>query len=337
MSSKQRRKPSRASSKLPNVPHRPVLADTALAYLRVRPDGHYVDATAGAGGHSALIAEQLTSGRLIAVDRDPSAVALASKRLKKYKQARVVQGNYGNLGQILADEGLANVDGVLIDAGVSSMQLDEAGRGFSLQEEGPLDMRMTPEGTTAATFLSTLSVEELRDILKKYGDVPKARRIAKAILARRNANTLNTTSDLREAVAEGLGITKKTPDEAYQVFQAIRIAVNDELRWLDMGVEQAVHHLNPEGRIVVISFHSGEDGVVKKVLKKYSKKRHELKPDGRIERVIPPELRLVTKRPVTPTEAEIRENPRARSAKLRAAEKLALEKNSLGEKPCVDM
>ena len=302
------------------------MADRVLHWLNVDPDGVYVDCTAGAGGHSSLIAERLTGGRLIALDRDTDALALAAERLKPYVQAETVHGNYGELPSILANLGVDTVDGVLIDAGVSSMQLDRSERGFSVQDEGPLDMRMNQsEGADAAAFLSAATKESLADVLKEFGDIAKPKRIAKSILARRQENRLHTTKDLAAAVNEALGVKGKLAQEVYAVFQAIRIAVNDELRWLELGVKNGVNVLAPGGRIVVISFHSGEDRIVKNVFKSYSKKRDMLDGLGRVTHSRPAIIKSLTKKPETPCDEEIAGNPRSRSAKLRAAEKLAVD------------
>lgn len=305
--------------------HVPVLAGAALEYLRVREEGVYVDCTAGAGGHASLIAQQLgPSGRLIAIDRDPVAVALATDRLAPYRQAEVHRGNLGALGAILGELGIERVDGVLIDAGVSSMQLDRAERGFSFQEEGPLDMRMGPDAkSTAAEYLSQVEESELARVLREYGDLKKAKRIAAAICRRRDAGTLETTKDLADTVGEVFDFVQGTPMETRRVFQSIRIAINDELGALKAGLEQGIDALAPEGRIVSISFHSGEDRVVKNVLRSGSQAHNELYPDGRVKEVHAARLRLLTSKPILPSEDEIDQNPRAQSAKLRAAERIA--------------
>jgi 16S rRNA (cytosine1402-N4)-methyltransferase len=302
--------------------HVPVLAGPAIEWLNVRENGVYVDCTAGAGGHAALIAARLTSGRLIALDRDPSAVERTTLRLQPYPFASVHHRNYGELATLLAELGLPHVDGVLLDAGVSSMQLDEPDRGFSLQAPGPLDMRMdSTSRQTAQSLLESINEEELAELLVRYGDVPRARRIARGILARRDENRLTTTADLSEAVAHALNL-QRTPEEARTVFQAIRIAVNDELRWLEAGLEQAIDVLAPGGRLVVIAFHSGEDRIVKNVLRDASRRQQRLHPDGRVAEVLPPRMKLLTRKPVLPNDDEVRDNPRAHSAKLRAAERL---------------
>ncbi len=304
--------------------HVPVLAEAAVAWLAVRPDGVYVAATAGLGGHSALIAERLGGGgRLVALDRDPDAVSRASERLRPYRQASVHHANYGEMLETLVRLGAGPVDGVLLDAGLSSRQLNSSERGFSFQEDGPLDMRMDPtRGMTAEEYLAGAPEAELAQVLRHYGDVGPAKRIARAIVRRRESGGLHRTSDLMAAVGEGLDFVRGVPEEVRTVFQAIRIAVNEELRWLEAGLRQAVQVVKPGGRLVVITFHSGEDRVVKRIFQEMSRPRRELESDGRIRTVIPPELRVLTPKPVLPEAEEVRENPRAKSAKLRAAEKL---------------
>ena len=303
--------------------HVPVLAEAALAWLAVHPDGTYVDCTAGAGGHACLIAAKLTAGRLVALDRDPAAVARAAERLQPYPCAEVHHANYGYLKDTLVALGVSQVDGILLDAGCSSMQLNESERGFSFQEAGPLDMRMDPtSGVSAAEYLSRVSEEELVTVLRQYGDVGPVRRIAKAILRRRLEKPFAQTSDLVEAVRAGLDFVTGMPDEVRTVFQAIRIAVNEELHWLQKGLREAMEVLKPGGRLVVIAFHSGEDRVVKDLFREASRPRRIFRPDGRVESTIQPILQLLTPKPVTPDTVEIRRNSRSKSAKLRAAERL---------------
>lgn len=303
--------------------HRPVLADEAIHWLRIREDGVYVDCTAGAGGHAERIAQRIPRGRLIALDRDPVAVRAAADRLRTYPCAVVAHRNYDELAAALAEFEVGQVDGILIDAGVSSMQLDESARGFSFQQEGPLDMRMdTTRGMTAAEYLQTVDGPALAGVLKEYGDVGPARRIADTIVRRRNSGRLETTRDLAEAVAEALPFVHGAPAETRQVFQAIRMAVNDELGCLHRCIDIAMDALAPEGRLVAISFHSGEDRVVKRALAEASRVRRELALDGRVRRTIAPRMRLLTRTPVVPGADELARNPRAHSAKLRAAERL---------------
>jgi len=305
--------------------HVPVLVGPALDWLAVRPEGVYVDCTAGAGGHAEQIARRLTTGRLIALDRDPHAVALSRERLARFPQATVLHRNYGELTAVLRELAAGPVDGVLIDAGVSSMQLDDPARGFSFQEEGPLDLRMdATAGPTAAEFLARITEHDLARLLREYGDVGPAQRIASAIVSRQRAGRMRTTADLAEAVQEALAfVTRGMPAEVRTVFQALRIAVNEELRWLETGLMQSIEALAPGGRLVVIAFHSGEDRIVKNVFRAAGRPRRERYPDGRTRSVTEPVLKILTRRPVTPGAAEIAANPRARPAKLRAAERLA--------------
>jgi 16S rRNA (cytosine1402-N4)-methyltransferase len=302
------------------------MADTALAWLRVRAGGTYVDCTAGAGGHSALIAGRLEGGRLLALDRDPEAVARAAKRLAPFAGAQVRRANYADLAAVCAAAGIRAADGVLLDAGVSSMQLDKADRGFSFQAEGPLDMRMDPDSSvTAADWLRTVPETELAATLRRLGDVGPAKRIARAVSKAAADGALATTRDLRDAVHDALGMPRARPrelQETRQVFQAVRIAVNDELGALTTAVAQAVDLLAPGGRLVVIAFHSGEDRIVKDALRAASRPARTFRPDGRLETERPPRLRVLTKKPVQAGEDECRRNPRANSARLRAAEKL---------------
>lgn len=308
----------------PAPAHTPVLAEEALQWLQVKPGGDYVDCTAGLAGHSVLIAERLTTGRLIALDRDPESVAIARARLAPFPNARVVQANYGELESVLSDLGVEAVDGVLIDAGFSSMQLDDPRRGFTFQEEGPLDMRLdTTSAPTARDFLATVAEPDLARMLKEYGDVRPARRIAAAIVRRRDRGQMQTTTDLAAAVSEALDFVTGQPDEIRTVFQAVRIAVNEELRWLEKGMGAAVNVLRPGGRLVAIAFHSGEDRVIKNALRDASRARRELYPDGRVRSVRPPLIKVLTPKPVKPGAQEILKNPRAKSALLRAAERLA--------------
>jgi len=294
-----------------------------LKWLDIRPDGTYVDCTAGAGGHSASIVPLLSGGRLIALDRDPAAVALASERLAPYSNVTIVNANYARLSRVLEELGAGPVQGILIDAGVSSMQIDDPNRGFSLQHEGPLDMRMNPaEGVTALEYLATTDPGDLAKALREYGDVGPARRVAKLLSARAREGRIRTTVDLVRAVQEALSFVRGIPEEVRTVFQAIRIAVNDELAGLGEGLRHAVECLAPAGRLVVISFHSGEDRIVKNFMNREGKVLREFQPDGRLKREIPPRLRILTRKPVVPDAAEVRENPRAHSARLRAAERV---------------
>ncbi len=304
--------------------HVPVMAETALALLRIRADGIYVDATAGAGGHAVRIASQLQGGRLIALDRDQDAAALSAERLADYPCATVITANYSALDAVLTRMGIGQVDGVLFDLGVSSMQLDTDARGFSFQTDGPLDMRMDQTAAVdAATWLAHVSRPELVSVLRAYGDVGPAGRIADKILARRDAHQLTRTSDLVAAVSEALPFVSGVPAEVRTVFQAIRMAVNEELQHLEAGLGQARARLAPGGRIVAITFHSGEDRVVKRVFRAWTRPEQLLRPDGRVLEKRAPDMQRVTRKPVLPTADEMTRNPRSKSAKVRAVERLA--------------
>jgi 16S rRNA (cytosine1402-N4)-methyltransferase len=306
--------------------HIPVLAEAVLQWLAVRPDGVYVDCTVGGGGHAGRIAATLRSGRLVGLDRDLVSVMLARERLAEYSNVTVLHRNFGELAEVLKEFGIDRIDGALIDAGYSSMQLDDAQRGFSFQEEGPLDMRMDrTAGPTAAQWLAEVSEPELARVLREYGDVGPARRIARAIHRRRDSQGLRTTRDLVEAVADALDFVHGMPEETRTVFQAVRMAVNDELRWLEAGLRAGLEVLAPGGRIVVISFHSGEDRIVKNTFRAASRVQRELYPDGRVRARIPARIRILTPKPVQPGPEEVRNNPRAHSARLRAVEGLVEE------------
>lgn len=304
--------------------HESVMAEAAIAGLKIRPEGVYLDCTAGAGGHAVRIAEQIPNGRLIALDRDKSAVVLASQRLASFKNAEVVHANYADLGDVLSKLEIDAVDGILIDAGVSSMQIDRHERGFSFQGDGPLDMRMdTSQGVPASTMLAATTPDTLAQALKRYGDVRLAKRIARQILLRSDAGQLETTNDLRTAICDALDFVHGEPEEIRTVFQAIRMMVNQELENLDQGIREGIAHLNVGGRLVVLSFHSGEDRVVKQLMQTYSRKRQEFHPDGRVKSEERPLLKRITRKPILPDEDEVRRNPRAKCAKMRIAERLA--------------
>ena len=285
--------------------HVSVLYAPALEYLAIRPDGIYVDATFGAGGHSRGILERLTTGRLIAVDADPSA----QDRLPSHPAFTFIQANFRELPRILDDLDVPLIDGALFDLGVSSMQFDQAERGFSFQQRASLDMRMNPlEGRSAYDILSTASETELADIFFHYGQERAARKIARVIVHRRQTGRLPDTTTEFAALISGLLHQKGKREKihpATRVFQALRIAVNDELDSLKDGLHSAVSRLRTAGRVVAISFHSLEDRIVKT----------SFRDDARLE--------VLTRKPLGPTEEEIAANPRARSAKLRAAQKKA--------------
>jgi 16S rRNA (cytosine1402-N4)-methyltransferase len=298
------------------------LLEEAVDALAVKPGGTYVDATFGRGGHSRLILQRLNeTGRLIALDRDPAAVAagreIADARLK------VIHAAFSGLREVLRAEAVGGVDGVLLDLGVSSPQLDEAERGFSFRQDAPLDMRMdTTRGQTAAEWLAQASQRQLAEVIRNYGEERFANAVAKAIVAARAGGAIATTRQLAEIVASAVRTREQGQHPATRSFQAIRIHVNQELEELSLALPQAVEALGPGGRLAVISFHSLEDRIVKRFL------RDEARPPQlparlpvRAADLPPPRLKLVGK-PIVPSAAEVAANPRARSAVMRVAERM---------------
>lgn len=307
--------------------HVPVLFRETIESLAIRPDGRYIDGTAGGGGHSAAILERLNEkGVLLSIDRDPDAIAACKARFAGVSQSRVVQGNFSDLYEIAEREGVLPVDGVLLDIGVSSHQLDDPARGFSYQHDAPLDMRMSQSGTSAKDLVNTLSADELADILRRFGEERSAWRIAKGIVAARGKKPIETTGELAEIVKESVpAAVRRAPGHpARQTFQALRIAVNAELGELDRFLEVFPALLAPGGRCVIISFHSLEDRRVKQVFRDLSWTSrlpdHLARAAGeRTEPVCVP----ITRKPVFAGDDEVARNPRARSARLRACEKVA--------------
>lgn len=277
--------------------HIPVLYEEVLNLLQVRPGQVYVDATLGGAGHTKGILER--GGLVIGLDQDPEAVARA--RALELPGLRVFQQNFRHLKEVLQEAGVSQVAGILADLGVSSFHLEDPKRGFSYQREGPLDMRMGEEGPTAYEVVNTLPLEDLRRILRDLGEEKQAHRIAKAIVERRRKAPIRTTLELAEVVRQAVGF-RKAGHPARKTFQAIRMYVNDELGALEEFLRQAEEVLAPGGRLLVITFHSLEDRVVKRFLKESR-------------------LKILTKKPITPSPEEVARNPRSRSAKLRAAEK----------------
>ena len=303
--------------------HQPVLLAEVLAALRVRPEGIYLDGTFGRGGHSrAILAGLGPRGRLLAMDRDPDAVA-AGMRIED-RRFVIERGSFADMGDMLQNHGVQGaVDGILLDLGVSSPQLDDAARGFSFQHDGPLDMRMDPErGEPASAWLARIGAEELADVLWRLGEERYSRRIARAVVAARDLAPIETTARLASVVAGAVPRREPGKHPATRTFQAIRIHINRELDALRQGLEAAVPALAPSGRLAVISFHSLEDRIVKRFLRDRSRPVDDLPPDLPV-RGAPPaaELHLVGK-PRRPGSDEVAANPRARSAVLRVAERL---------------
>jgi 16S rRNA (cytosine1402-N4)-methyltransferase len=298
--------------------HIPVMRDAVLAGLALRPDGHYLDGTFGRGGHARAMFERLgAAGRLLLMDRDPEAIAHARREFGADPRVAIRHANFAAMAEW--DEARAGLDGVLLDLGVSSPQLDDAARGFSFQSDAPLDMRMDPtSGESAADFLARADEREIADVLFRYGEERMSRRIARAIVTRRIESPIRTTRELADLVERTLGRRERNKHPATRTFQALRLQVNDELGSLERALPAAVEVLKPGGRLAVISFHSLEDRIVKQFIRgpQGAPVRRGL-PQPPAE---PAPLRAVG-RAQMPSDEEVVRNPRARSAVLRIAEK----------------
>ncbi len=309
--------------------HLPVLAEQAVELLKCPPGGVVVDATIGGGGHAELILRRIgLTGRLIGIDWDQYAIDRATRRLKAWPNLTLVRDNFGNIGEILERLGLAGADALLLDLGLSSFHIEQSSRGFSFAKDAPLDMRMDRRlSNTASDVVNEYSEKEIADILKRFGEEPHARRIAKAMVRERSKKKIRTTAELADLVRKCTpGSSRRSKiDPATRTFQALRIEVNSELENLKKTLDDGIPLIAPNGRICVISFHSLEDRIVKRTF-------------ARLARgcTCPPELpvcvcgkkptlKILTSRPLTPSSEEIAANPRSRSAKLRAAEKLITE------------
>jgi 16S rRNA (cytosine1402-N4)-methyltransferase len=304
--------------------HQPVLLEEAVNALNIKADGIYVDATFGRGGHSAAILDCLNEhGRLLAFDQDPHAVAYGRQRFNKDKRIEIIHCNFRQVADMVAERGLGKkVNGVLMDLGVSSPQLDDAARGFSFSRSGPLDMRMNPEeGESAMKWLSRVSLNDLIYVLKKYGEEKSARRIAQAIIDSRKDMEITDTRQLAEIIVNAVPGYEKHKHPATRSFQAIRIFINEELQALEEGLQAAVSVLAVAGRLAVISFHSLEDRIVKRFMRNITSppKLPAGLPVMNAANAVP--YRLVGK-PCVPGEQEIKRNPRARSARLRVLERV---------------
>ncbi len=308
----------------PKHAHRPVLLDASVEALAVQPAGVYLDGTFGRGGHSRLILQRLEEkGRLIAIDKDPEAIAFAEKTLAEDKRFKIVRGSFAMLAEVAEQAGvLGRVNGILLDLGVSSPQLDQAQRGFSFIQDGPLDMRMDPEsGQSAADWLAQAEAREIADVLKAYGEERHARRIARAIVQARLEQPIQTTKTLADVVAAANPSWEKGKHPATRSFQAIRIYINRELDDLRACLDQVIEVLAPGGRLAIISFHSLEDRIVKRFMRDQAK-GDRFPPGVPVTQAqLQPKLKLVGKA-MRATELEVEANPRARSAVLRIAERL---------------
>lgn len=304
--------------------HIPVLLEEVLEDLNIRPAGVYVDGTFGRGGHSRAVLDVLgPDGRLLAIDRDPQAINEVGRELIEHPAFELIRGEFGDLRQIAMDRGLqGRVDGILLDLGVSSPQLDQAERGFSFQQDGPLDMRMDPDsGQSAADWLNTVTEGELKRVLRQNGEEPAAGRIAKAIVAARAEDAIATTGQLARIVESASPRRGQRKHPATRTFQAIRMHINDERGQLEKGLDASLDLLAPGGRLCVISFHSLEDRAVKRFMRRASVVPEPYRGLPDVPEQYRPQLKLVGKAH-TADDAEALDNPRSRSARLRTAERI---------------
>lgn len=301
------------------------MLEECIEGLDIRPDGIYVDGTAGGAGHSSAIAARLNEkGRLIALDRDPDAVAVASERLSVYPNAKVIHRNYSEIRAVLDELDIDFADGILMDLGVSSFQLDEGSRGFSYHSDAPLDMRMSKEGMSAAEVVNTYSEAELARIIFEYGEEKFSRRIASNIVDARNTSPIETTLQLADIIRESVPQkARREKNPCKKTFQAIRIAVNGEFEHLEKGLDDAFYSLKTGGRLAVITFHSLEDRIVKKKFAEWC--RGCICPPDFPQCVCgrKPQGKLVNRKPLEAKEQELERNNRSRSAKLRIIERSA--------------
>ena len=306
--------------------HVSVLLEECLEGLNIKPDGIYIDGTLGGAGHSSRIVSRLTTGKLIGIDRDPVALQAAEERLEPYKdRVTLVHSNFSEMAQVVKNLGLSGVDGILLDLGVSSPQLDDGERGFSYMADAPLDMRMdSQDALSAYTVVNSWSQEELKRILFDYGEERYAPRIAAAICRRREEAPIRTTLELVDIIRSAMPAQalREKQHPAKRSFQAIRIAVNDELGSVEKAMQKAIPLLNPGGRLAVITFHSLEDRIVKNAMTEASK-------GCTCPPSFPvcicgkkPMVKLISRKPIVASDEELEANPRSRSAKLRVCEKL---------------
>lgn len=311
-----------------NLVHIPVMLDETITLLNVKPSGTYVDCTLGRAGHSKAILERLLTGKLYAFDLDQTAINDSQRILNKYdRDYLLIKNNFANLTEELRARNITKVDGIIYDLGISSPQVDDEARGFSYKTNSRLDMRMDQnQKLTAWDIVNTYSYQDLKDIIKTYGEEPFAATIAKNIVNFRNKEAIDTTEQLTNIIKNSLPAKQKNKSHhpAKKTYQAIRIAVNDELGSLKTSLVQALKLLKPKGRIVVISFHSLEDRIVKNVFLTVVKDpQYEVYAKLPIASNWTSNYKIITKKPIIPTEQEIRENPRSRSAKLRVIERVS--------------
>lgn len=305
--------------------HKTVLISETLLALEIKEDGVYVDGTAGGGGLSKQIAKKLSSkGKLICIDRDPDAIEVCKERLGSFENVSIVHGNFSDISSIVENLGISKIDGVVLDLGVSSHQLDLAERGFSYNQDAPLDMRMSKEGKSAYDVVNFMSYEEIRNIISMYGEERFAPKIARAIVKRREKNLIKTTKELAEIVKESVPFSAKRDSghPARKTFQAIRIYVNNELKNLEVGLDESLKLLEKDGIMAIITFHSLEDRIVKQKMNSWAKgctcpSDFPVCVCGK-----KPEVKVLTKKPIIPSDEEVDVNFRSRSAKLRVCKKI---------------
>lgn len=305
--------------------HEPVMVDEVLRWAGVRSGGRYIDATLGGGGHAAaILSASAPDGRLLGLDADPEAVHRARERLAPFgERVATARARFSRLAAVAEERGFAGADAVIMDLGVSSDQLEASERGFSFLNDGPLDMRMNPEEPlTAAGVVNTWPEAELAALIARWGEEPRAGRIARRIVERRRQAPIQRTAELAEIVAAAVGRRAGPRHPATRTFMALRMAVNRELEELAAALEGAIATVRPGGRVAVIAFHSLEDRQVKRTFREHEPRSEALPEGGARIRFRPPPVRVLTKRPLRPSPEETRANPRARSARLRAAERI---------------
>ena len=314
--------------------HQPVLLREVIDLMQVREGGSYIDGTLGGGGHAEAILQQAgANGRLLGMDRDPDALARTSQRLAPFgSRCLLIHGNFSDMTTHAHTHGFDPVDGILLDLGMSSDQVDDVDRGFSFLRDGPLDMRMDrSQGETAADLLNRLGPEDLADLLWQLGEESASRRIARMIVAERASGPIRTTAHLADVVSRAKGGRHGRIHPATQTFQALRMAVNGEMEAIEQGVEAAIRLVKPPrpgsgqagGRVAVITFHSGEDRLVKQIFARHEGTWESLQAGGRAWRGEKPAVRRINRKPVVATDEERETNPRARSAKLRVVERVS--------------
>jgi 16S rRNA (cytosine1402-N4)-methyltransferase len=304
--------------------HIPVLLNETIDGLNIKPNGIYVDGTAGGGGHSSEILKKLKTGKLISIDQDPDAIATVTSRFKDNENSIIIKGNFSEMKSLLNHRGICQVDGVLLDIGVSSHQLDTAERGFSFHEDAPLDMRMSQSGTCAADLVNNLSAKELSKIIYTYGEEKFADSIARSIVKYREDKPIETTFELADIIRNSVPErVRRAGHPARKTFQALRIEVNHELDALENGLKDAFELLGEGGRLAVITFHSLEDRIVKQTMASWYQGCTCPKDFPVCVCGNKPKAKPITRKPIVANEQELSTNPRSRSAKLRICEKIS--------------